>query len=484
MDDLLVLLDAAVPYAAVVATLSAGVAAALHAVLRKRDTRAAISWVLLILLLPLLGAVLYASFGVNRIRRRARALGLRHTHVAEREAPCHVRPDAVGAALSRPEFERLARLVDRVSHFPLMGGNAVEFLEGGDAAFPAMIAAIDRAERSVALSSYIFDDDRAGRPFVAALERATARGVATRVLVDGIGVRYSKTPVTALLAKARVPHALFRPKPFPFALPLVNLRNHRKILVVDGRIGFTGGMNIREGALLSLSPRHPMRDLHARVEGPVVSQLAEAFADDWMFATDETLSGDAWFPPPAVRGGVVARAVTSGPDEDFETIRLSLLGAIASARRSVRIVTPYFLPDASLLTALNVAALQGVDVEIVLPARNNLPFVHWAMMATIWQVLERGCRVFLTPPPFDHTKLTVVDGVWTHFGSANWDSRSLRLNFEFDVECYDKGIAAEASRLVDERLASGRPLTLEEADSRNVAVRLRDGVARLFSPYL
>jgi cardiolipin synthase len=270
----------------------------------------------------------------------------------------------------------------------------------------------------------------------------------------------------------------------PSWLPFFNLRNHRKILVADGRIGFTGGMNVRDDFLAGPDRPDPFLDLQVRLEGPVVSHLQGAFAEDWSFTTGERLDGVAFFPaiPPA--GPVVARGITDGPDEDFETIRWMLLGALATARTSVRIVTPYFLPDPALVTALSIAAMRGVEVDIVIPERGNLRLVQWAQTAQLWQVLARGCRIWLTPPPFDHSKMMTVDGAWSLLGSANWDPRSLRLNFELDVECYDPGLGARVEALVSERLARSRPVTLADVDSRPLPVKLRDGVARLFSPYL
>ena len=184
-------------------------------------------------------------------------------------------------------------------------------------------------------------------------------------------------------------------------------------------------MNIREGCLLSLNPSHPVQDLHFRVEGPVVAHLQEALTEDWAFCTGEELHGERWFPPLGPAGSVIARGIVDGPDEDFEKLRLSLLGAVACARCSLLIVTPYFLPDSALITALNVAALRGVEVDIILPQKGNLPVVQWASTAQLWQNVQRGCRVFLSPPPFDHSKLMVVDGAWTLIGSANWDARHL-----------------------------------------------------------
>jgi cardiolipin synthase len=216
----------------------------------------------------------------------------------------------------------------------------------------------------------------------------------------------------------------------------------------------------------------------------VVAHLQAAFAEDWLFSAGEPLEGDAFFPLLRGAGPVLARGVSDGPDEDFEAVRWLLLGALATARERVRIVTPYFVPDAGLVSAIDVAVMRGIEVDVVLPERGNLPLVQWAQTAQLWQVLERGCRVWLSPPPFDHTKLVVVDGVWTLLGSANWDPRSLRLNFELQVECYDPDLAARVEALAVERIGRAHRVTLADVDGRSLAVKLRDGVARLLSPYL
>ena len=255
-------------------------------------------------------------------------------------------------------------------------------------------------------------------------------------------------------------------------------------MVVDGTIGFTGGINIDERNCQEGQPRHPVRDLHFRVTGPVAAQFQEAFADDWVFATGELLQGEPWFSAVEPEGPVLARGIPDGPDNNFETVRLTLLGALACARSSVLVVTPYFLPDASLIAALNVTALRGVHVDLVLPLKNDLALVQWASTALLGQLLERGCRVWLSPPPFDHTKLMLVDELWTLLGSANWDPRSLRLNFEFNVECYDRELATSLADLVRSKIQRSRPLSLADMDGRSLPIRLRDGVARLFSPYL
>jgi len=176
--------------------------------------------------------------------------------------------------------------------------------------------------------------------------------------------------------------------------------------------------------------------------------------------------------------------VNDGPDEDFEKARFVLLGALACAQKSVRIVTPYFLPDSGIISALDVTALRGVRVEIILPEENNLAFVQWASTAQLWQVLHRGAHVFYARPPFDHSKVMLVDGGWSLFGSTNWDSRSLRLNFEIIVEAYDTALASKLNEIVDAKLEGAREVTADEVNGRSLPVKLRDGVARLAAPYL
>jgi cardiolipin synthase len=212
--------------------------------------------------------------------------------------------------------------------------------------------------------------------------------------------------------------------------------------------------------------------------------MQRLFAEDWAFTTRELLEGLPWFPAIQKVGECVARGVPDGPDAHIESFRHAILGAIACAEHSIRIATPYFLPDASLIAALSVAALRGMSVDVLLPGKNNIALVHWATRALLWQIAERGCRIWMTPAPFDHTKMMVVDGFVSLVGSSNWDPRSLRLNFEFNLECYNETLAANLSEVFDERVRCARRVTLEELDNRSLPIKLRDGLARLASPYL
>jgi len=469
------------PHIAAFFDLVACLLASGHTLLYKRDTRSAIIWLIVIWFIPVLGPVLYLVFGVNRIRRQAIKLGVCKT--IDRPIPENLGDtEAVGAE----HLRHIAHVVSRVATQALTSGNRIEPLINGDAAFPAMLAAIDAAEKSISLCSYIFDNDPSGKKFVAALKRAVQRGVAVRVLVDAAGARYSWPPINWALHHARVPYARFLPTPLfqPWRVATINLRNHRKCLVVDGRIAFTGGMNIRHGNVLEALPPSPVKDLHFRVTGPVVTELQEAFVNDWAFTTREILNDGTWFCDLEETGDVVARVITDGPDADFENARWTLLAALAEAQTSVKILTPYFLPDNTLVTALNLAALRGVRVDIILPAKNNLPVVHWASRSMWWQVLKHGCHLWLTPPPFDHSKLMIVDSHWVLLGSANWDARSLRLNFEMNVECYGSEFSRTMEKILDLKLAAAQEVSLADVDARTLFGKLRDAIARLFSPYL
>jgi cardiolipin synthase len=457
----------------------------IHVVLSRREAQSAIGWVGLIWFAPVAGSTLYFLFGINRIRRRARRL---RKHRSRPKPVVSSPPDPVDAltAIVKPEIAHLiplAHLIGVITERTPALGNRIQPLHNGDQAYPAMLEAIEQARQSIALSTYIFQNDRAGNRFVDALARAVARGVEVRVLIDDIGVRYCWPRIISPLRHAGVPVRRFLPKLLFWHFTYANLCNHRKLLIVDGRMAFTGGMNISEGNDLTLSPRHPIQDLHFQIDGPVVAQLQEVFVEDWEFSAGELLHGHRWFPDLEARGAVLARGISSGPDADLEKLRLAFHGALACARTRVMIVTPYFVPDPTLISALCIAAMRGVQVDILLPSHNNLQMVHWASMTPVMEVLEHGCHVWLTPG-FSHTKLMLVDGVWTLLGSGNWDARSLRLNFEFDLECYDGELTSELERAMLRTLEAARPLTLAELHRRPFLVKLRDGIARLWSPYL
>jgi len=448
--------------------------ATVHLLLNKRDVGATLGWVGLVWLAPFTGAFLYFVLGINRVRRRAQRLGkrrrLRAGHVED------------GDLETSEDLEPLQRGISRLSRRLLEPGNDLTTYQDGDEAFPAMIQAIEGARTSIGLSSYIMRVDETGKRFVAALMAAKARGVAVRVIVDGIGSGWILSPAYHALRRAGIPVGRFLHSPLPWRMPIVNLRSHKKILVIDGTIGFTGGMNIAVENVMARHPKHPVQDTHFKVVGPVVAQLVDAFADDWAFVEGEELEGPAWFPPLTQTGQAKARVITSGPDQDVEKIEFCVMQAVACARSSIYVMTPYFLPDERLNTALSLAAMRGVAVHIVMPKKSNHRYVDWAARQNIGSMLKDGVNVWLGPPPFRHTKIMVVDGEWSLIGSSNWDMRSFRLNFELCMEVYDKAIAQSLQHFVTRH--RGEPLTNKDLKARSLPARLRDAGFRLAMPYM
>lgn len=460
-----------------------------HAIMTKEDVRAATGWVGVMLLSPFLGAIIYAVAGINRIRR-ATISALRPVtgEAAEARHDRHLAMEALIDAHYGQHFIGLKTLGDRVARRPLTSGNTIAVLETGDEAYAAMCRAIDDAQKSVLLETYIFDNDAVGQMFVQSLSGAAKRGVTVRVLIDAVGVRYSVPSILKQLKEANITADLFNGNiVMGLRLPYANLRTHRKILIVDGTVAFTGGMNIRKGFSAEFAGSESSRDTHFEVTGPAVADLFSVAAEDWRFAGNEALKGDVWqvertAPPPGQP--MLVRAVATGPDASNETNHKLLMGAFSVARKSIRIMSPYFLPDRELISALTTAGRRGVEIDIVVPAVNNLFLVDHAMTAQFDQVLKNYCRVWRHNGPFDHSKLMAIDGVWAYVGSSNLDARSLRLNFEIDMEVLDANFAGEIDARIGAAIASAQPVTLQTLMARPFVIRVFDRLLWLGSPYL
>ncbi len=477
------------PHILAAISLVTGTLGAVHAAMTKEDVRSAIGWVGVIVLSPLVGAAIYLIAGINRIRR---ASMLQHHSVqTETGRPAfedfRVEPAMIAQAYGN-RFTALKTLGDRVTKSRLVAGNAIDLLGTGDEAYAAILRAIEGAERSILLETYIFDRDRIGLRIAAALVAAVQRGVTVRVLIDAVGARYSVPSILGHLRKRGVTVDVFNGNVIMgLRLPYANLRTHRKIIIIDGAVAFTGGMNIREGFAREFAGELAGRDTHFRVVGPVVADLFAIAAEDWRFASDEALTDPCWTITDPVREqgeGVLMRVVASGPDRNLETNHKMLMGAFSVARRSIRIMSPYFLPDRELISALITAARRGVEVDIVIPAKNNLTLVDHAMTGQFDQLLKHYCRIWRAEGTFDHSKLLSVDGCWAYVGSSNLDPRSLRLNFEVDIEVLDTTFSTEIETRIGHALANASAVTLENLRARPFALRLLDRVLWLGSPYL
>ncbi len=460
------------------ADLAAALAAGFHVLLNKRDPRAIIGWLAICLLTPFVGAAMYYLFGINRVQTRARRLAARSPFAAGDDLKHRNQP-----TLLDPELRVLAGIAGSITEHPLLAGNQVDCLHDGEQAYPAMLDAIGASQRQVYLATYIFDTQGTGETFIGALADAAHRGIDVRVLVDGVGELSSLPRASQRLRQAGVRVERFIP---PRLLPpqlSINLRNHRKILVVDGRLAFTGGMNISNDHLAgNIANRNRITDLHFRLQGPVIGPMMQTFLEDWGFVTGERE------PVPVLdhqqAGLAFCRAITDGPNEDMEKLLQVLTAVISAARRRIGVMTPYFLPPGELLGALRAAAQRGVQVSLLLPGAIDHPSINWGAQHILDLLLEAGVRIGYRPAPFAHSKLLLVDDAYTLLGSANLDPRSLRLNFEFGVEVYDRALS-EALWVHFESVRSRcRPLTVAELRGRSLPIKLRDALAWSCSPYL
>ncbi|MBX7192869.1 MAG: cardiolipin synthase [Sandaracinaceae bacterium] len=451
--------------------------------LRRKEPSSTFAWIFVLLAFPALGIVLFWYLGRDRVRRPVRtrleiSSEMRQRLVDRITSSVTVSPLARHSLIdAQPEEMRgVMRLATKMGRADLVPGNRVELLVGAQPTYDALIAAIDRASEHVHLEFYAFRRGRSAERVVEALERAVARGVKVRLLYDAFGSLGVGRTLGGLRRKGGRAFPFFPLDPIRRAAT-INLRNHRKVVVVDGSLGFCGGINVGDEFV-------PWRDVMLRIEGPAVAQLQAVFVEDWFFATRESLDDDACFPALEDRGESILQCVQSGPDQTVEAIHRLYFAAIAAARERVWISTPYFVPDRAVLVALQTAALRGVDVRLVVPAHSNYPIAKWAGESFYDELLEAGVRIFEYGPEMLHTKALVVDGRFATVGSANLDVRSFRLNFELVAVVYDEDIVFELTELHSSDQRASHELVHPQWSKRRWGARLREGVGRLLSPML
>lgn len=452
-------------------------------VLRK-EPAATIAWILVLVFIPGLGAVLFLLFGRSRVRWSAR-----RKRAADEALSGHL----IGFRAAEPSVAPLAlaghdlglfRVSSVLSRGETSPGNRVDVLLGGAATYAAIGEAIDAAEHHVHAEYYLIRPDKSGQWFFDKLKAAARRGVQVRLLCDGWGCFALPRAWIRNLLDHGVRVTFFFPLSSMLAQP-VSLRNHRKIVVVDGTVGFTGGINIGDEYLGQLASVGAWRDTHIRVHGPAVAELQSVFLRDWFFSSKEIVRDPAFFPPwTELPGEAIMAVLTSGPDTDSEAIHRVFFGAIAGARERVFINTGYFVPDRSILVALQMAALQGIEVRIMLPSRSNHAVTFHAGRSFYDDLIEAGVHIHEYIPGMIHAKTMVVDGRTALVGSANMDLRSFRLNFEVHALIKDEvtANALEQNFLAD--LKQSREVTLADWRERPMHMRVAEGAARLVSPLL
>ena len=448
-----------------------------HALLNKADSRGAFGWIALCIILPLAGPILYLIFGINRVNSAAR----RHyiTKLSKDSTDTITEPAGT-------DFRPLSMVGENVVKKGLSSCDEVMVLQNGEEIYPAMLEAIANAEHHVLLCTYIFDRDETGQQFIEALVAAKNRGLEVKVIVDGMGEWMSLRRIGTLLRQHQIEFTRFNPITLlPPSLNL-NLRSHRKMLIVDNRYAFTGGANIGDRHLaLREDNAHRVMDIHFRLQGRVVDELEWAFRRDWHYCKGtRNLHPYKHRNPNKRESPVWTRLVLDGPNKSLDRLNDLMLGVISSARKRVWIMTPYFLPTQDLIGALIAAHLRGVDVQILLPGENNIKPAHWASRNILRIILETDLYVAYQKSPFIHSKILLIDEQYSLIGSANMDPRSLRLNYELGVELFSRETNQQLSEYFLSRRANATQVTKEEIANRSLPERLRDSFAWLFSPYL
>lgn len=459
--------------------------AAFHALVYKRDHRAALGWMGIILLFPIIGALFYFIFGINRLKSKAKLFSGQHLPFMsfgfERasEVKTQQYQDPLLNSVPSPE---LAVIGGRVSGVKLSSGNSITALINGEEFFPHLIESINSASQYVLIATYLFGDKGVGGEVVTALSSAAKRGIQVHVLIDGVGSLYSLRRVVKPLKNAGVHVALFLPPrllPFSFS---VNLRNHRKIAVIDGERGYFGGANIDQRHMVKdAKNKHPTEDVHFFSIGSIVNQLQNVFLVDWYRTTQKKLSVAKHS---VTSGDAYCRTIDDGPGENLDYLAMTLHGVFAAAKNEILIMMPYFIPSREMIAIFQAITLRGVKIKIVLPENSNLRSVDWACRNMLWELLVWGVEVYFKPAPFAHTKLIAVDNNYVMVGSANLDARSLRLNFELGVEIFSEKVAFDARQYIENAIQISRRVALEELDQRPILVRARDAFFWLFSSYL
>ncbi|MFT6988573.1 MAG: cardiolipin synthase [Paraglaciecola sp.] len=453
----------------------------LHILLFKENEHTSLAWIGLVIFSPVVGSLFYWLFGINRIKRLAQK---KHPQTFKQDLR---HQENLIKFHHLPENWYSAIIAGHVIHpVNYVTNNKVELLINGDTAYPAMLQSIHNAKTHICLSSYIFDYDSLGRQFIHALAQAQQRGVIVNVLLDGIGIGYSWHKTDRAFKKLGVKTARFLPAISFSSIRFINLRNHRKILCVDGAVAYIGGMNVSKNNVVK-SATNPIDDVQFKVVGQVIDQISQVFVEDWFFATGELIE----FPHFATNTEqqktdktVVARVIQDGPDENHNKIRWTLINALVCAKTSVKIMTPYFIPDQILMTCLHCAVMRGVTIEIIVPQHSDIPLVDWVMEANFSRIIEHGIQIYKNKRPFDHSKIVIIDDIWSFIGSTNWDARSLEFNFEINLECFDTALNAKLTELFTLKKQDSTLVIDDEINTLPTYKKIRNNLFRIFSPYL
>jgi cardiolipin synthase len=456
----------------------------------RRDATSSWAWLLVLFFIPLLGFLLYLLFGQNLSRYHMfqwedrKKLGIEKLLGEQLE---QIRNNTfIFKHRTAKDNKQLIYMHLMNNDAVLTDDNHLDVFTDGKEKFDTLLEDIEHAKNHIHLQYYILKNDQLGKRLVEALTKKAKQGVKVRVLYDDLGSRGLRPSFFSKLRAAEGEVEVF----FPSKLRLINLRlnyrNHRKLVIIDGEIGYVGGFNVGD-EYLGLDPSFGYwRDTHLRIQGPAVHAIQTRFILDWNQATEKRNISytQEHFPEPSLMGDSSLQIVTSGPDSEWEQIKNGYIKMISTAKKAIFIQTPYFIPDASLLDALKIACLSGVDVKLMIPNKPDHPFVYWATMSYVGEMLSSGARVYIYDNGFIHAKTIVVDHEISSVGTANIDVRSFKLNFEVNAFIYDTKIAKKLNDVFQEDVALSRELTLEAYHQRARSIRFKESISRLLSPIL
>ena len=448
-----------------------------HLILQKRAPLSSLAWIFFVTLVPILGPIIYALAGPQRLERKASKL-------KDKRGPTHVSfSDSLERTSLHWRERNVLSMASQISQYDVTQGNEVEFFDDQELLLEEMAESIRNAKKTVHLQYYIIATDEVTRNLSQDLIDAAKRGVDVRVLYDAFGSFFLKKVTLRRLTKGGVKLASFLPFTVFPNIRYMNFRNHRKILVVDGTQAFTSGVNIGK-QYLGRKNKKQWHDYGVRVTGPTCSQLQDVFARDWHFATHEVVTGEIEPPAPTNQKKSTIQVLESGPDSEFHALHKAVFLAINSAENSITMTTPYFIPDSAILTAMTVAALRGVRVKIILPAKSDAPHVQWAGRSFYDELIDAGVEIYEYQPRILHAKLMVIDEKWTLLGSGNMDIRSFRLNFELNLLVLSQEFSAQCETSLNKDIEDSERIVPSEFMNRSIRKRLIENTCRLFSPVM
>lgn len=466
--------------------LATAIPVAIMIILEKRSPFKTAAWILVLILLPIFGVIFYLIFGQEyRKRKMFSRKGIKSLGNIRKLSSKQLREiNNTHLNLDKQilEKENIIRLLLNNSNALLTTGNKLEILKDAEETFDAIFEAIQSARHHIHLEYYIFCDDKIGNRLKNLLIEKSLQGVEVRVIVDDVGSWGLNKKFFSDLLNNGVEIYSFMDVRFPRLTSRLNFRNHRKIAIIDGETGFTGGINVADRYLDGLPGIGPWRDTHLKIEGDAVACLQVVFAADWFFVMNKNLSGNKYFPPLTEGEGVPVQIVTSGPDSDWEAISQAFFAAISNARKKVYFVTPYLMPPIPLLAALKTAALSHVDVRIIIPEKTDSVTSKWCSFSYVEELLEAGVRIYFYQGAYIHSKFMVVDEVVSTLGTTNFDFRSFETNFEINAFMYDRNFSLKLEQHFNNDLKNSREIKLNEWKKRSAFFKVRESLAHIVSP--